>query len=243
MKKVTSTRKIGTAGLLLVLVMLLFGSLDGLAQENVVLQWDNAALQSIRYLHTGPTINARALAITHTCMYDAWTAYDGTAIASVSGNRLRRPIAERTERNKRVAISYAALRCLSDLFPGEIAKYNTLMNALNLNPFDNTLDPGKPSGVGNLAAASVLEVRHHDGSNQLGDLHPGAYTDYTGYKPMNEPDKIVNPDHWQPLRTPVPDGGTYGRFLVQQYLTPQWAIVKPFAMKSGSEFRPMDRSQ
>src|SRR6202008_3039307 len=30
----------------------------------------------------------------------------------------------------------------------------------------------------------------------------------------------------------------YGRFLVQIYLTPQWGLVRPFAMASGSEFRP-----
>jgi hypothetical protein len=176
-------------------------------------------------------------------MYDAWTAYDGTAIATILGAKLRRPVTERTEANKQRAISYAAYRCLSDLFPTEIAKYNTLMNTLGLDPSDNTLDLREASGVGNLAAASVLEFRHHDGSNQLGDLHVGAYSDYTGYKPLNDPDKISNPDHWQPLRTPVPDGGAYGRFLVQQYLTPQWAMVKPFAMTSGAEFRPASGPQ
>jgi hypothetical protein len=217
------------ARLLFTMAFLSFNVVNAVAQENVVLQWNNDALQSIRYLHTGPTINARALAIMHTCMYDAWAAYDGTAIATVSGSKLRRPMVERTDVNKRTAISYAAYRCLKDLFPAETAKYDVLMNTLGLG-LDDGLDPKKPSGVGNLAGASVLEFRHHDGSNQLGDLHSGAYTDYTGYKPVNEPDKITDPDRWQPLRTPVPDGGTYGRFLIQKFLTPQWATVKPFAM-------------
>jgi hypothetical protein len=224
-----------------VLVLSLFaaaGAECGAAQENVVIQWNNAALQSIRYLHPGPTISARALAITHTCMYDAWAAYDSTANATVLGGRLRRPAAEHTEANKQKAMSFAAYRCLADLFPGEAPKYNALMIVLGLNPFDESSDPANPSGIGNLAAASVLDIRHHDGSNQLGDLHPGAYTDYTGYSPRNGPDEIADADHWQPLRTPVPDGGLYGRFLVQKFLTPQWALVKPFAMTSGSQFRP-----
>ena len=39
--------------------------------DNVVLQWDNAALQAIRVTKPGPPIVARALAIVHTAMYDA----------------------------------------------------------------------------------------------------------------------------------------------------------------------------
>jgi hypothetical protein len=38
---------------------------------DVVIQWNNAVLQAIRNVNPGPTIAARALAITHTCMYDA----------------------------------------------------------------------------------------------------------------------------------------------------------------------------
>jgi hypothetical protein len=208
------------------------------SQDNIVAQWNNVALQTIRYRRPWPTINARALAITHTCMYDAWAAYDEKALATVLGGRLRRPLEERTPQNKITAISFAAYRCLSDLFPNDVARYDALMRSLALNPSDNSHDPTLPAGIGNSAAESVLEFRHHDGSNQLGDLHPGAYSDNTGYQPVNTPDNLENVDRWQPLRTPVPDGGLYGRFLVQLFVTPQWASVTPFAMKSGSEFRP-----
>lgn len=207
-------------------------------QDNVVIRWNNAALQTIRYRRPWPTINARILAITHTCMYDAWAAYDDKALATIPGGKLRRPARERTEQNKVTAISFAAYRCLADLFPNDVAVYDPIMRGLGLNPSDNSRDPTTPSGIGNLAAESVLEFRHHDGSNQLGDLHPGAYTDYTGYKPVNGPDQLNDVDRWQPLRTPVPDGGLYGRFIVQSFTTPQWASVTPFAMKTGSEFRP-----
>jgi hypothetical protein len=37
----------------------------------VVLRWDEQTLAAIRALKSGPTINARALAIVHTAMYDA----------------------------------------------------------------------------------------------------------------------------------------------------------------------------
>lgn len=207
-------------------------------QDNVLIQWNNAAIQTIRYRRPWATINARTLAIAHTCMYDAWAAYDDKALATILGGQLRRPVNERTEQNKITAISFAAYRCLSDLFPNDVARYDAVMRGLGIDPSDASRDPRTPSGIGNLVADSVLEFRHHDGSNQLGDLHPGAYADYTDYKPLNAPDKIGDVDHWQPLRTPVPDGGLYGRFLVQSFTTPQWALVTPFAMSSGSEFRP-----
>lgn len=208
------------------------------AQENVVIQWDNAALQEIRYFHPGAAINARAMAVTHTCMYDAWTAYDSKALPTEAHENFKRPAAERTLANKSKAISYAAYDCLSDLYPRDIAKFNVVMASLGLDAGDKSMDPATPSGIGHLAAHAVLKMRDHDGSNELGDLHPGAYTDYTGYVPVNSPDHLVNPDLWQPLRTPVPDHVIYGKFIVQTFETPQWGRVKPFAMTSGSEFRP-----
>jgi hypothetical protein len=78
------------------------------AQDNVVIQWNNAALQTIRYRRPWATINARALAIVHTCMYDAWAAYDEKALATILGSQLRRPARERAEQNKITAISFAA---------------------------------------------------------------------------------------------------------------------------------------
>jgi len=121
-------------------------------------------------------------------MFDAWTAFDDRAIPTALSVKFRRPATERTELNKRAAVSYAAYRCLSDLFPTEVAKFQILMTSLGLDASDQTTNPEKPSGIGNLAAQAVLAARHHDGSNQLGDSHPRAYTDYTGYTPINEPD-------------------------------------------------------
>lgn len=63
---------------------------------NVVVQWDNAALQAIRDLHPGPPMAARMLAITHTCMFDAWAAYSKNAVGTQLGSSLRRPASERS---------------------------------------------------------------------------------------------------------------------------------------------------
>ena len=80
----------------------------------------------------------------------------------------------------------------------------------------------------------MTNFRHGDGSNQLGDLHPGAYSDYTDYQPVNTPDLIVDPNHWQPIRFSDGHGGT----VVPAYISPYWGLVRPFALNSGDQFRP-----
>jgi hypothetical protein len=204
--------------------------------DSVVLQWNAAALQAIRDTHPGPPICARALAIVSTCMYDAWAAYDPLAVGTRLGGSLRRPALERTAPNKEKAISFAAYRALADLFPqpDQVQKFTALMRQLGYDPGDSSTDVTTPSGIGNVAAQAVLEFRHHDGANQLGDLHPGAYSDYTGYVPVNTPDQVNDPDRWQPLR--ISDGR--GGFVVQSYIAPHWGRVIPFALQSGAQFRP-----
>jgi hypothetical protein len=196
--------------------------------NTVITQWNSAALEAIRITHPGPPIVARSLAITHTCIYDAWAAYDEKAKGTRFGNNLRRPNGEHTVANKEKAVSYAAHECLSDLFPTEVASFNTLMAVLGYDSNDNSNNVATPAGVGNVAAKAVLDFRHHDGSNQLGDLNPGAYSDYTGYVPVNTPTEINDPNRWQPLQIGA---------NVQQFITPHWGNVIPYALKSGKQFR------
>src|SRR5207247_11371576 len=98
------------------------------------------------------------------------------------GGALRRPPPERTLANINTAISFAAYRAAVDLFPGDRASvFDPLMRRLGLDPANATTDLSSPEGVGNVAAQAVLEYRHHDGANQLGDEpggNPGvAYSD------------------------------------------------------------------
>jgi hypothetical protein len=79
-----------------------------LETPNIVIEWDNAALQGVRDSKLGPPIVARALAIVHTCMYDAWAAYDDRARGTQFGKALRQPYGLRTLENKKEAISFAA---------------------------------------------------------------------------------------------------------------------------------------
>jgi hypothetical protein len=202
--------------------------------DNAVLLWNDAILKGIIDTSPGPTAAARALAVAHTAMFDAWSAYDAVAMPTRPHRGWRRPPADGTDSNKAKAVSYAAYRVLVDLFPGETDAGHALMARLGYDPTDVSTEASTPAGVGNVAAHSVLAMRHGDGSNQIGDLHPGAYSDYTGYTPVNPPTAILDPNRWQPQL--VVNG--QGQIVPETYTTPQWGLVTPFAMASGSEHRP-----
>src|SRR5437588_270158 len=90
-------------GVFTILTSLLFCSLFSSAQaaDTAIVQWNERALQAIRDTHPGPPVVARMLAITHTCMCDAWAAYDDHAAGTRLGGTLRVPRSERTEPNQK----------------------------------------------------------------------------------------------------------------------------------------------
>ncbi len=210
---------------------------------SVVVQWNNAALQGVRDAKPGPPIVARALAIIHTCMYDAWAAYDPQARGTQLGVFLRQPPEKRTYVNKREAISYAAYRASVDLFGLDDATvFRPLLTSLGYDPNNRSTDTTTAAGIGNVACEAVLAFRHHDGANQLGDLSPTPvpYSDYTGYEPVNPPStvpvnpaSIVDPNRWQPLQY----ADATGARITQSFVAPQWNRVSSFALFSDDEFR------
>jgi hypothetical protein len=200
-----------------------------LAQSpTVVVQWNNATLNAIVATSAPPTVAARALAIVHTAMYDAWAVYDPVAIGTQPTSPRQ---AGGSDDDKTQAVSYAAYETLLDLFPAQKPALDAVMKTLGYDPALRSGNPMTPEGVGTFAATAVVTSRHEDGSNQLGDLGSTVpYSDYTGYTSVNFPESLVDVNHWQPLRAA---NGT-----VQKFLSPQWGRVVPFALKSGDQFRP-----
>jgi hypothetical protein len=219
----------------------------GVAQsrDSVVLLWNEAFLQGVRESKLGPPMVARALAIAHTCIYDAWAAYDHKAVGTRLGGTLRQAPPERTLANRKQAISFAAYRAAVDLFPGSTTTvFDPLMRSLGFDGADLSTDRTTPTGVGNLTALAVLDFRHGDGANQLGDIlggRPGVpYADYTGFAPVNDPMDIRVPfdpttvhdaNLWQPLR--YVDGG--GNVVTPGFVGAQWQHVTTFAITPGSQ--------
>ena len=234
------------------------------ASDNVVLKWNHELLQTIREnpTITGPTISARALGVVHTAMYDAWAAYDQVALDSrlrLKDDPTLRRAAEATPENKEKAISYAAHKTLTWLFPnnryGRQSAYDALLNQYR--------DDGSTAAVvGDTAAQAVIDYRKDDGANQFGDelgtpeaVAGTPYADYTGYGPVNTWDKINVERRWQPLcvltaagvqawkadnSLPLisPPACTSPNYTIQKPLHPQWKNVLPFGPLKKSNHYP-----
>ena len=218
--------------------------------DSVVLAWNQQVLDTIVATKTGPTIAARALAVVHTAIYDAWAAYDPVAVAdhrltATAGASPRRAHPGQQEQGGQLRRLCRPGRPV----PGPPGPSMPQMAAILGYAIDGS-DTSHRGQVGAVAAQAVLDYRHHDGANQLGDEPGGtpgiAYSDYTGYKPSpkNTWDKVGDPDRWQPLCV-LTDTGANGMprtppasceapdYEVQTYLTPFWAKVKPFALTSA----------
>ena len=214
---------------------------------NVVVRWSNALLQGVRDSRLGPPMVSRALAVAHACMYEAWAAYDSHAVGTQLGAALRRPANERSRANKETAISFAAYRAAVDLFPGDKASvFDPLMASLGYDPANLSTDVATAAGVGNVAAHAVLDARHHDGANQLGDVSGGTagvpYSDYTHYVPANapldirvpfDPSTVHDPNAWQPLRY---EDASH-TVVTPAFIGPYWNRVTPFALGRADELR------
>ena len=222
---------------------------------NLIVEWNNIMLEAIRAVgrlpftspdreRGGPPQVARSIGIVHTAIYDAWSAYDSVA-KPVHRTTPRKPAAQHTDPNRRKAVSQAAYRALIDQFPPAI--YDPVFKATYESWLTKQL--GKegiviggptppPVDVGNQAADDVLAFRHGDNSNQA-----NLYADTTGYAPVNQPmavllpaapDAIDYPGRWQAL--------TYlnaaHEAKTPKFICPHWGGVKPFALTSGSQFRP-----
>ncbi|MCK2220154.1 vanadium-dependent haloperoxidase [Actinomadura sp. ATCC 31491] len=213
-----------TAALLTAALMLALTAVPAHAGgPTLVVRWNQAMLTAVRTGTLGPPLVARALAIVHTCAYDAWAAYDAVAVGTRLGGSLRRPAAERTQANKAEAISYAAHLAAADLYPAQRATFDALMADLGYDP---AAPASQAAQTGLAACRAVLDQRHADGSNQL-----GGYADTTGYAPANAPvvvseplTTLAQPGRWAPL--------TYrnaaGALVTPPFLAPHWGQVASF---------------
>ena len=206
----------------------------------LAIRWNQATLDAIKYTATSPPLAARALAMVHTAMYNSWSVYDEKAISTHTAlyiKKLEEKVCIREAIN--ASVSYAAFRVLTDLFwlqlkPRYKNIFLDLFTELGHDADYTDTDISSASGIGNLAARMVLEDRAGDGSNPHATLHFPAWSDYTGYQPINTWDNLKEPDRWQPLRNEVAPG----IFKVQHFLVPHWGLVKPCVLEYNWQFRP-----
>jgi hypothetical protein len=221
--------------------------------DNVVVKWDDELLQAIRANPptTGPTITARAIAVLHTAIYDAWAAYSPVADGV---HYTGKATGASTLADKQKAISFAAYETLRWLFPTR-ANLDVDPGPAFLGEFDAQMqelgydlsDTSEPAQIGRAAFEATKVYRASDGSNQL-----TGYNDNTGYTPKNSWDKINVPWKWQPLCVltadgvknnaphlpPAGQGCVAPNYTEQKAYTPHWKNVKAFALDATHQYTP-----
>lgn len=204
-------------------------------QPSALIGWNATATSAIASARFAPTTAARALAMVGEAVYNAWACYDGDASFTLSGLRKRSPIERRTA-NKVIAVSYAAYAVLVDLFPTQQSRFDLTLASTTGGLSLTSQEALAAVQVGLFASGALLQSRHSDGSNQLGDMTASgvAYADTSGYLPVNSVDTVVDPTRWQPLLVTSAAGVS----AVQPFVTPHWGRVRPFALRSGSVLRP-----
>ena len=135
--------------------------------------WNRLALQAIRTAQPGPLPSARALAILHTCMYNAWAAYDDAARQTAHGVAVRLPRAERSAASKAGAMSHAAHGALAGRFPAQQAVFDAWMAGLGLDPAAPG-GPLTPAGIGRAQAASMLDFCRRPAATAAAPVLPPA---------------------------------------------------------------------
>jgi hypothetical protein len=177
--------------------------------------------------------------------FDAVAPYHPTAVG-VYTRIGRRPASESaTNRNLNIAIFHAMYQWVKAVNVEQVPLFAQVMTALGVDPHDESEDPTSPVGIGNLAGKGAVAARVRDGMNLLGDegrrYSPRPFLDYTGYRPVNTAYELVNPSRWQPQLTPhrrrLGAGvGDKGIFTIQQFVTPQMRLTKPYTFEDPRQF-------
>ena len=101
----------------------------GVQAQNMVRDWNEVLLESIRADLARPTVHARNLHHWSLACYDAWAAYDSTAapfLLNVNLPAIEDPVARRLAQEE--AINYASYRLLWNRFSGSPGGNATLMS-------------------------------------------------------------------------------------------------------------------
>ena len=243
-------------------LLLVAGGTKASAQsQSAARQWNEQLLSAIRLSIPNPPQHARNLFHTAAAMYNAWAAYDATAVGYVHNEKISPPPAD-IEGARHEAVSYAAYRVLRDRFTSTTiraaldAKLTTLGYSTSVAQAAIT-SATTPAELGKRAGQTVLNWALNDGFTNTG--YPQAYT--AGINPnLDFPMPVLgqnasftlnmplgfgipagtNPNLWQPLDLatsvtqngiPVPGGS-------QSFLGVQSLATTPFSLTRSDPVEP-----
>ncbi len=212
------------------------------ATGSIARHWDEALLASIRKDIVHPPRQARNLFHLSSAMYDAWAAYDATALGYLFREKLT---AKQVEAARKEAISYASYRILRSRFagsPNAAVITPILMAAMVSAGYDESITTtvgNSPAAVGNRIAAQYIAYGLGDGAHE-----EIGYASYPGTYPNVNPPLVVavggdpltiDPNRYQPLALSyyVDQAGNVIPGGYPAKLAPFWGFVKPFGLTAS----------
>lgn len=233
---------------------------------SIARNWNERALEGIRMDTPHPPGQARNLFSFSVCMYDAWAAYDATAVGFVYRAK---HTASDVAAARREAISYAMYRMMlerhaySRTATNQAVRNPEFMSLLGYDPNNVSRDTSTPAGVGNTIYDAVSAWFLEDGSRQTAGTPfptanpPIAYPDYPvghsrRYTFMNPPlnpflhgiddgtnHTVVDVNIWQRLVVANSiDQNGFPQNPLQGYLGAQWLWVRPFSLSRTDPDKP-----
>ncbi len=232
--------------------------------------WMELCLDMVKQDGLGPTVHARNIHHLAAVMYDAWQVYEDEPSFAYMGKTFgdytfdidlsKYPMPENKDSARDITIHYAAYRLLTQRFNLYASKDRTVDQALFLLEGmgfreNNSMNysEGSPAALGNYIAQKMIDFGLQEPISE-----EQSYANSI-YNPINEPmepnvpgnSTLEHPNRWQPLSLLgyIKERGwdttlvEWNFLLVGQqdeFLTPHWGLVQPFAM-GDRELKVMKR--
>jgi hypothetical protein len=222
--------------------------------QSIAREWNEQILAAIRLDTPHPPAQARNLFSLSAAMYDAWAAYDGTAVGYVYRGKHSVSWEWQLADARREAISFAAWRLLKERYAlsrnaaTTLAALDAHMAALGYDTNNVSRDTSTSAGVGNAVYDAVSAWFINDGSRQTASP---AYSDYPtnqgGYVGVNGPVAVfaggvgcnlVDMNYWQALSLTNLYTNCVPAAAAQGYLGAHWLGVRPFALERIDATQP-----
>ncbi|MBL9132288.1 MAG: hypothetical protein JNG86_13880, partial [Verrucomicrobiaceae bacterium] len=226
-------------------------------------EWNEQLLAAIRQTIPNPPLHARNLFHTATAMYNAWAAYDTTAVGYLQNEKIS-PLPGDTETARHEAISYAAYRVLRARFTGTTQRnaFDAKLTALGYSTSTGQsaiTTATTPAELGKRCGQAVLNWSAGDGFDQTS--YPQAYTvsinpnlasnlalsvlgenaSFVSNRPLGFGIPAgTNPNFWQPLdlATSVTQNGIPIPGGAQSFLGVQSLATVPFSLTRTDATKP-----
>jgi hypothetical protein len=148
-------------------VLILACVLSGYSSADVVIDWNNQLMQSIRTTSMNPPRASRAMAMVHTAVYDAVNSIDDTHQPYYTN--LDVPATTSRE----AAAAQAARDVLVNVFPAQAAGFDAMLNThLSAIPDGQAKTDG--INLGSNVAAAIIALRANDHSNDVVPYTPSG---------------------------------------------------------------------